>query len=111
MSIPVRVVSNRGRSVIVEAELDGKDVRVVLPKSKVKSGEVEEEEFEKGVPYGANWESLIKITVTPEEIARELRKQNIWTLKEYKENVNRVVRKIFARAFMRDVMRVVRGGK
>jgi hypothetical protein len=111
MSIPVRVVSKRGRSVVVETELDGKGIRVVLPKSKVKDGKVEEEEFEKGVPYGADWESLIEITVTPEEIARELRKQDIWTLKEYKENVNRVVRRIFARAFMRDVMRVVRGGK
>lgn len=111
MSIPVRVVGNRGRSAIVETELDGKQVRVVLPKSKVKDGNVEEEEFEKGVPYGADWESLIEITVTPEEIARELKRRNIWTLKEYKENVNRVVVKVFARAFMRDVMRIVRGGK
>ncbi len=109
MSVEARQVENRGRSIVVEAMIDGKRVRVIIPKNKLKNGLVEDEDWEKGVPFGADWNSLIKLTVTSDVLAEELRKRGVWTIDDYRRELHRGVQKVFLHAYMRDAVEVTKG--
>lgn len=80
----VRVVSVTGPAALVETT-DGL-TRATIPANEIVDGAVSEEALDLGVPYGLTWERLVKLSATPEQIARELRRNGIWTLEDLERN-------------------------
>jgi hypothetical protein len=79
--IPVKRISATNRVVLLEwRDKDGNYRRGELPTQRVLGSEVRESALEAAAPYGMAWEKMLKrITIRPEEIANELRRQGVWT--------------------------------
>ena len=77
--IPVQVISQTGKSVVVQW-LEKDDLkRVTIPKGKLEGGKVDAEILKAGVSYGIPWEELELPEVTADDFAKELRRHNVWT--------------------------------
>ena len=77
--LPVRVVGQKGASILVEWLDEGAMFRrAYVPADKVRDGSVASKELAKGIPYGLPWEKWIEITATPELVANALRRQGVW---------------------------------
>lgn len=78
----VKVIYEKGKTVLVEWFDDGMPVRGWLPWNKVNSGVVETRELDWAQPYGLPWEDLIELRATPREMAKSLRNRGIWTIED-----------------------------
>ena len=84
--IPVQVISQTGKSVVVQW-LEKDDLkRVTIPKGKLEGGKVDAEILKAGVPYGIPWEELELPEVTADDFAKELRRHNVWTATDAQGN-------------------------
>jgi len=97
----VTILEDRGPSLLLEWTQDERVYRAILPKGAVQDGEIDEEEAAKGIAYGLDYERLIAITVTPEQIAAALRARGYWTVEDLERNWAKVQR-VFALAVYRD---------
>ena len=97
----VTILESRGPSLLVEWTQDERTYRAILPKDAIRDGEIDDEEAAKGIAYGLDYEQLIAITVTPEQIATALRARGYWTVEDLERNWDKVQR-VFALAVYRD---------
>lgn len=87
--LKVSVAERRGNSVLVERETNGKLERRLVPALELLLGKdhldtkVAEDVWDAGVSYGVDWEALAEVTVTPRQIADELRRRGIWTAEDF----------------------------
>ena len=78
--IKVTIVKRNNNAVLVEyLDESGERARKILPASDVRGETVTEDALARGIVFGELWEDLIILRATPEKIARELRRRNIWT--------------------------------
>lgn len=80
--VAVTVVRTEGDAVLVEYAAKGDLVRVVVPDKCVQDGQAPLSDLEVGIPYGLPWEDLIVLKATPEDVARRLRANGIWTYED-----------------------------
>ncbi len=109
--IPARLVGAAGTTYLVEWVV-GDDLKRAYLKRAYIPGElwhekgVDEETLAAGVPYGLDWESIIKIKANAADIARLLRASGIWTADDFRTNVV-VADGVFRRATLLDVFSVM----
>jgi len=66
---------------------NGCSARGYVPAEVVLDGRVERDSLDAAAPYGAPWEELIDLQgLTPERVANELRRQNVWTAADLDRN-------------------------
>lgn len=95
----VKVIALRGQAALVEwIESDGGARRATVPVEAVVDGVVNDALLAYALPYGLPWEELYQIRVTPEAVARELRKRGIWTLADLHQKPNEAAAAIRAAA-------------
>jgi len=104
--IPARLVSAAGTTYLVEWAVKDDLKRAYIPGELWSTDGVEEETLAAGVPYGLDWESIIKIKANAADIARLLRASGIWTADDFRTNVT-VADGVFRRATLLDVFSVM----
>lgn len=76
----VKVIeTNKGTALIQWVDEEGNRRRSFVPAELVEGEECQSPE--QGIPYGEEWENLLP-TITPQEIANELRKHGLWTARD-----------------------------
>lgn len=74
----VRIIERSGEAVLVEW-MDGELYRRgIVPVGAVEGSQVKKSTLDMAIPYGANWEQLVTLTMTPAALANELRRHGIW---------------------------------
>ena len=87
----VKLIMKKNDVALVEHRQNGKVIRVAVPLRALsiaaKGGgihEIDADVLDEGIPYGVPFEALIQeFTLTPEQIADELHKVDIWTPEEF----------------------------
>lgn len=88
--IEVEVVLHEKKTALVRY-MDGENVRkVVVPRSKIKDGKVEESVLGEAIPYGLPWEEVEFPEITGADIAHELHKRDVWTSLDFQTKPNQV---------------------
>lgn len=107
--LPVRLVAHKDGSALVEwIDADGMYRRAYVPMDKLDKGTVASKVLAKGIPHGLPWEKWIEITVTPEQIANELRRQGVWGWEDITNAAVSAANKAFDQgAFLRRVAKEV----
>lgn len=77
----VKVLSISNGTALIEWVDDGEIQRSLLPSADV-GADGECLYPERGLPYGIEWQDYITVTVTPENIQRQLRNAGIWTVQD-----------------------------
>lgn len=91
MTIPVKIVKEHGSALLVEWQDAGRARRAVVQRTDVQGGRADALALDAGIPYGVAWEEVIHIAVTPQAIADELRRRNIWTLADVEARPNETI--------------------
>lgn len=78
----VTILRQSAQSALVEYTDDTGPHRVTVPASALHDNGVDEAELALGIEHGAPWEALLRLRVTPETVAAELRRRGIWTLED-----------------------------
>lgn len=93
--VAVKVVAQKDQSALVEWAA-GDDVRrAYVPAGKIEGGRCDLETLEAGIPYGAPWEDLVDLSgLTPQAVARQLRRHGIWTRADIERNMQGAQRAI-----------------
>lgn len=86
--IPVRIIQENGPTALVEWTVKDDARRAYIPKEVIHDLRVEVAELDAGIPYGVRWEELAVVTATPERIGQQLRRRNIWTVRDFERRVN-----------------------
>lgn len=85
--VGVRVISGAGQSVLVEWRDDSGPHRAYVPREDVSSDTCSEDVLSAGMPYGVEWAEIVDVSgVTPQEVARQLRRHNLWTHRDIQQN-------------------------
>ncbi len=88
--IGVRVVGKHGKAVIIERVVSGEAVRAIAPVQALEyRGDdvlISKVDLDASIPYGANWEKHLEITITVEKVAAMLRRRGVWTPEDYKRH-------------------------
>lgn len=100
--VAVTVIHEQGPTALVQWA-EGRDMRrAFVPTAVVHDGHVAQDELDAGIPYGVRWEQFITITGTPDDVGYELRRRNIWTLRDL-EGRYREAQVAFLSAFGADI--------
>ena len=96
--VPVRIIKDHGPTLLVEWTVDDNDRRrAYLPKEVIQHlrpdgigsiGEIEQAELDAGAPYGVAWERYAPIAEVASEVGREMRRRNIWTVRDLQGRAN-----------------------
>ena len=96
--VPVRIIKDNGPTLLVEWTVEDNDRRrAYLPKEVIQHlrpdgigsiGEIEQAELDAGAPYGVAWERYAPIAEVASEVGRELRRRNIWTVRDLQGRAN-----------------------
>lgn len=87
----VKVISQDGKSVLVEWMDNGRLKRGVLPASEVRRGKyTTKRALNMAAPYGMPWEELVQLKATSEQLAENLRRRGIWNLEDMRKKMNEV---------------------
>lgn len=90
--IPVQILGTKGRSLLVQYKADGPQ-RCYVPKGKVVEGKCSVDVLEKGVVYGVQWEKMLDLSsITPERLAKILRRNGIWTCDDLEARDRKLIR-------------------
>jgi len=91
-TVAVRVIRDNGPTLLVEWTVeDGDRRRAYLPKEVIQHlrpdgigsiGEIEQAELDAGAPYGVAWERYAPLAETANDVGREMRRRNIWTVRD-----------------------------
>lgn len=81
--LTVRVVEQRGASVVVERVMDDMPWRGILPKSALRAdGRVAKPDLDAAIPHGVPWEEFDFRTPTARQLCTALRARGIWTYED-----------------------------
>jgi hypothetical protein len=104
--IPARLVGAAGTTYLVEWAVKDDLKRAYIPGETWSVDGVDEDVLAAGVPYGANWEAIIKLHLSSADVARTLRASGIWTVEDYRARIEEV-EGLFKRAMQFDVFTVL----
>lgn len=105
--ISVRVLEERGKSVLVEWD-DGRLHRAYVPRKALAGESVAEDVLDEAPRAGIAWEQLLDFSkVTAAAIAEQLRRAGIWTMSDLKER-DRVLHRIAVDTIGNEVWRVAK---
>ena len=104
--IPARMVGAVGTTYLVEWQADGDLHRAYIPGELWSEAGVAEDVLAAGTPYGVAWETIIKINVSPQQVARMLRDSGIWTVEDFRARIAEV-EGLFKSATQLDVFTVL----
>lgn len=82
---PIRIISHKGPTALVEWTIKGDYFRAYVPIEVIVDGKVSEDELTAGAGYGVRWEEILSIRITPEAVARQLRRLGIWTSEDLRK--------------------------
>lgn len=77
--VEVKVIVRNGPVVVVQWATKDDVARAWVPAEAVQNGKVSQQTLQEGQPYGVRWEEFL-VRVEPVDVARALRRQNIWTV-------------------------------
>lgn len=106
--VQVKVISHKGHSALVE--YDGGNKRAYIPRDKLDGDRIAQEELDKGVRYGLEFERLITCSATPEAIAAELKRRGVWTYDNLCQKPH-AVHKAFMQFFGKDLAALMQAAK
>lgn len=88
VKIPVRVISHKGPSAMIECSLDGLTKRFVLAHKLVQDGQVDIEELRQAAPYGLPIADLFgnMVQFTPQRLEQACRERGLWTAEDFVKN-------------------------
>lgn len=83
--IKVSVLRTEGMSALVEWYDDEADElkRAYVPRNEVSNGACSDTVLKNGIPYGLPWAKFLEVTMTPQDLQRELRRIGLWTLDDF----------------------------
>ena len=81
--ITVKVVEQRGPSVVVEWEDAGSARRSVLPAPCVDDGQCALEDLRAGAPASIPWQDYFESTITAKRIAELMQSEGVWTMEDF----------------------------
>lgn len=89
--IEVKIIQQRGQSVLVEW-VDGRLLRrATIPADVIVEGRVGADILEMGIPYGVDWSKLIELDATPKKLDQRLKQVGIWTAEDALKNADRLL--------------------
>jgi hypothetical protein len=107
--VEVKVLRSKGQASVVEWDDAGRTRRTVVPRNAVFEDEakqpyVSEESLDKGIPYGADWETRLSksFVITGAKVAEQLEVSGIWTKEDYDKNPSIVQQAVLGAA--RDIL-------
>ncbi len=106
----VKLIGRKNAAALVEYTDNGQTKRVTVPFSVIKGDEVDRRQLSYGIPYGAPWAELIKLSATPQLIEEELHKRGIWTAQDALDKPQDVIVAVHA-AYGLDVAAVTRAAQ
>jgi len=106
--VQIKVISHKGHSTLIE--YDGGSKRVYVPLDRIDGDKIAQEELDKGIVYGLEFERLITISGTPEAIAAELKRRGVWTYDDLCQKPH-AVHKAFMRFYGRDLAALMQAAK
>lgn len=78
----VKVIKTEGKAVVVEAVLQGKVERRIVPEGRVSDGVISEQDFESGIDYGLPFDEFICAIDITGQLQVALHNADIWTLED-----------------------------
>ena len=111
--LKVKVLTEYGPSALVERAVGENMERRMVPSSELIVGKshadlkVSKEVWDTGIPYGVDWEAMAEVTVTPRQVADELRRRGIWTAEDFYSRYQEV-RQVIAGLHMCDFAELLR---
>jgi hypothetical protein len=88
--VPVKVIKDAGKSVLVEYVEDGMLIRKTVPAHMIRNNQVYTEVLSQGIPYGYPFEE-IGIEFNAQKFANELHNLNIWNVEDLLNNPRSVL--------------------
>jgi hypothetical protein len=88
--IPAKVVGAAGTTYLVEWSVKDDLKRAYIPGELWNEEGVEPDVLAAGAPYGLEWETIIKINASPEQVARALRNSGVWTAEDFRRRIEEV---------------------
>ena len=87
----VRVVGIHGKGIIVEIGPSDNLARMIAPSHVLEYRDdgtalLSKSDLDACIPYGADWEKHLEITVTAEAVAKMLRRRGIWTPADFEKH-------------------------
>jgi hypothetical protein len=93
--ITVIIIEQRGESALVQWSQDGDLRRAYVPLDEIKDDKCAESVLSAGLSHGVPWEDLIDASrLTPEIIAKELRRRGVWTSADIEASLQQAQRAI-----------------
>lgn len=90
-----KVIKRKGQALLVEImDDDGFPSRVIVPARDYQGEHVDlsEEEIDTAIPYGIQWHlELADVTISAEEMISVLRRYNMWTFEDYRNDPRKVL--------------------
>ena len=80
--VTVQIVERNKQAALVQWTEKGKLCRAYVPVESVQNGTATDLDLEASTPYGAQWESIVKLDPTPAAIASALRAVGVWTFED-----------------------------
>lgn len=88
--VPVKIIKDAGKSVLVEYVDDGQLMRKTVPAHMIRNNQVYTEVLSQGIPFGYPWEE-IEIEFNAQKFANELHNLNIWNVEDLLNNPRSVL--------------------
>jgi hypothetical protein len=93
-AVTVRVVTQKGKSALVEWAEGGDLRRAFVPADRVEGDRVDAETLEASIPYGVPWAELVDLSAaTPENFQAEMHRHGVWTVADL-ESKPKVIRRV-----------------
>ena len=80
--IKVRVLSSRGKGAVVEWVENKQAFRKIVPVSKIKGNQIDEETLDKSPDYGVPWAKEIKLNASAKDLEIALHNAGVWTTED-----------------------------
>lgn len=80
--IKVRVISSRGKGAVVEWVENKQAFRKVVPVSKLKGNQIDEETLDKAPDYGVPWAKEVKPNASAKDLEIALHNAGVWTAED-----------------------------
>lgn len=115
MTVPLKLIGNRGASALVQWSAKGREHRALLPQSAVADGAASAADLSAGVPMSADWMGMwnaVADRLAPKAVEAELQRNNIWTVEDAMRDPARFYGALQRLAGLAgaDMIRNVRGG-
>jgi hypothetical protein len=106
----VRVVASRGKGAVVEWVENGEAIRKIVPVSKIKGEEIDEDTLDKSPDYGVPWAKEIKLNASAKELEKALHNAGVWTAEDAMKKPQAIIGAINT-AYKTDLVAILQAAK